>query len=346
MTEIQKEEKSIQKEEIGSTYLEERQTFIFDTIKKAISIAEKGIEYDNEQDYRLSLEEYKKVEEALKSIQDELTGNSRVRVTELLTLYGNRIKEILPVVTTNTGGNIKAHSLKQVISKQDFKYTFKPVTERILQEEQSQITEKPKQNIHRPFHIMRILLKSIYDGTMLTVSVRIPNEIFFQSETSLLAINDKLDTCNILIENFMRIKNNRDISETSDCLKDLVSLTQQLNVIQNSLARILPFIPEVMGKEKKKSTRFKSFRNKKRGKIPTTVEYIEAITHVIQNSQFLDTWISYYESKEVIHKENLLKELTKVSSFLDQVFLNFVLRDLATLLETHLVKTQLNFFKL
>ncbi|KAJ3423964.1 hypothetical protein M0812_29595 [Anaeramoeba flamelloides] len=316
MTEIQKEEKSIQKEEIGSTYLEERQTFIFDTIKKAISIAEKGIEYDNEQDYRLSLEEYKKVEEALKSIQDELTGNSRVRVTELLTLYGNRIKEILPVVTT------------------------------ILQEEQSQITEKPKQNIHRPFHIMRILLKSIYDGTMLTVSVRIPNEIFFQSETSLLAINDKLDTCNILIENFMRIKNNRDISETSDCLKDLVSLTQQLNVIQNSLARILPFIPEVMGKEKKKSTRFKSFRNKKRGKIPTTVEYIEAITHVIQNSQFLDTWISYYESKEVIHKENLLKELTKVSSFLDQVFLNFVLRDLATLLETHLVKTQLNFFKL
>eukprot|EP01156_Anaeramoeba_ignava_P021524 Anaeramoba_ignava/c19208_g1_i1.p2 GENE.c19208_g1_i1~~c19208_g1_i1.p2 ORF type:complete len:193 (-),score=62.07 c19208_g1_i1:115-693(-) len=192
--------------------------------------------------------------------------------------------------------------------------------------------------------MMRVILKAIYDGISLSPGIRIPNSVWFQSDIHISSLGVKISCCEEFLQKILRLKTQRDILETVEISKDLDQIVDRVVELQNQLSKSLKFIGEIKDKDKKKSSKPKPIK-KYSSKMKNTTNYVETIVHLFENSQFLDTWITHFESNQSKNTE-LLDKMKVITSFLDSAIILFVLKDFVTLIENYMKKTKIAFFNL
>ena len=211
----------------------------------------------------------------------------------------------------------------------------------------------------RPFWLMRILRTTMMQGGYLSSDGRIfvPRRVWVQKGARFTAMAAKADCAQCLVTEFGRAKTT-DYYRPEAVLKELDKLSDTLDALQNSLARLLPYVPEPRSSEaannamSKLAERFKGLAKTldktaaRLGAMPTKcpdpTEYISSLVAIFDEAMFLETWMEHYTQPSGHHPE-INDRLHRCASFLYEVVCAFVIQDLDALVQRHMRKASAAF---
>jgi len=103
----------------------------------------------------------------------------------------------------------------------------------------------PQKIILRPFWLMRLLSRSMYEGGYLTPRVYVPKQLWYQKGVKYVAIETKYQACINLLQHLQKIKDTN-VENPSEIYEVLVILESETSAIQNMLAKKLKYIDEIL----------------------------------------------------------------------------------------------------
>jgi len=103
----------------------------------------------------------------------------------------------------------------------------------------------PQKIILRPFWLMRLLSRSMFEGGYLTPRVYVPKQLWYQKGVKYVAIETKYQACINLLQHLQKIKNTN-VENPSEIYEVLVVLESETSAIQNMLAKKLKYIDEIL----------------------------------------------------------------------------------------------------
>lgn len=297
------------------------------SIATSLTKAQEAVQADHDGNYRKAVELYK--ESILKLDAHVLvcvSDEEREKLIEIMTNYTNRVDLILTNIP-----EIASHDSKN--AEFEFQESL-PI---------GSLPEAPPVNVlFRPYWLMKLLAQTMTRGGYMTAKLYVPKNVWFQLGAKFTAIETKFTSCETILIYLQKIKD-VDMGDTNMITKELEEFCQQLDQIQNSLARKLRFINEIKGKETKLaqmgSKITKSMErlqaNVMRLRIDDDAAYIELLVEIFEISQVFPQWLTRFENEPVI-----LGKLKRVSDFFYSVLCAFVIRDFNMLLERYMKKTR------
>ncbi|ORY40307.1 hypothetical protein LY90DRAFT_418999 [Neocallimastix californiae] len=219
----------------------------------------------------------------------------------------------------------------------------------------------------RPFWLMRLLSRSMYEGGYLTPRLYVPRQLWYQRGVKYVAIDTKYQACINLVQHLQKIRNTK-VENCSEVYEVLRGLENEMEAIQNMLSKKLKFIDEiielgaVVSLDKKinmsllwkygydrLSRSMDKFTNKKGEKVGDVSGYIDILITLFNQAQFFVEWINYIEAKGKANPNELQyahihNQLGRISYFFGRVICTFVLRDFEMLLDRYLYKLKQNIF--
>ncbi|ORX41690.1 hypothetical protein BCR36DRAFT_587803 [Piromyces finnis] len=103
----------------------------------------------------------------------------------------------------------------------------------------------PQKIILRPFWLMRLLSRSMYEGGYLTPRVYVPKQLWYQKGVKYVAIEAKYQACINLLQHLQKIKDTS-LENPSEVYEVLMILETETSAIQNMLAKKLKYIDEIL----------------------------------------------------------------------------------------------------
>jgi len=224
----------------------------------------------------------------------------------------------------------------------------------------------PVDEWRRVFWLMGILRTSMTRGGYLSSDKRIyvPSRVWLQKGARFAAYGSKLECAECLV-NELRQVCTTDFEHSQKVSGALSGLVDMMDTMQNSLARQLPFIPEVV--ERKNDTsphahtasgtavaKMKGIAKTldrtvgRLGAMPSKIadphEYIQTLVDVFDAAAFIETWIDHF-AFDPLENAIVNQLLQRVAKFLYEVFCAFVIHDMHGLLERYMKKASASFVK-
>ena len=212
----------------------------------------------------------------------------------------------------------------------------------------------PSDEWRRAFWLMRILRNSMSRGGFLSPDARVyvPKRVWLQKGARFTALQAKLDCAECLVNELRRICA-VDVHQPKLVAKELVSLCETMDTLQNSVARLLPFVADA---EKKSADKglfgmkglAKSLEKTaaRLGTMPAKCsdphEYIQTLVDLFDASAFLENWLEHYAPVALEHA-TIHQQLHRAARFLYDVVCAFVIHDLNGLLARHMRKASRGF---
>jgi len=103
----------------------------------------------------------------------------------------------------------------------------------------------PSKMIMRPFWLMRLLSRSMYEGGYLTPRLYVPRQLWYQRGVKYVAIDTKYQACINLVQHLQKIRNTK-VENCSEVYEVLRGLENEMEAIQNMLSKKLKFIDEII----------------------------------------------------------------------------------------------------
>eukprot|EP00128_Syssomonas_multiformis_P015764 Colp12_sorted_trinity150504_noHs@6505 len=222
--------------------------------------------------------------------------------------------------------------------------------------------EPPPNSIyHRPYWLMRVLVRTMVTGGYFTHRLYVPRSLWLQQGAKLTGVTAKYLTCDTIHMYLLKLEkeNIRDLSNWKALEAELEDFCGVLDKMQNSLATKLAFVPELKTEPAPGtattisamkdlghliSKKFNQAQhNLLKEKIPDDSNYIELLINVLQKAQFLEEWLSFFETSHD-DCEGILAKLKRISDFFYSVVCAFVIRDFHALIDRHMKKMRQNFF--
>ena len=214
----------------------------------------------------------------------------------------------------------------------------------------------------RPFWLMRILRTSMLHGGYVSSDGRVyvPRRVWVQKGARFTAMAAKADCAQCLMAELARVKA-VDHTQPEAVLPELTRLSETLDALQNSLARLLPYVPEPRGAGEgasnamsKLTERFKGLAKTldktaaRLGALPTKcadpTEYVSSLVGLFDAAAFLEAWMEHYMKLAFQHTD-IYEKLHRCAAFLYEVVCAFVIQDLDALVTRHMRKAAAGFIK-
>ena len=226
----------------------------------------------------------------------------------------------------------------------------------------------------RPFWLMRILRHSMQHGGYLTPDGRVfaPRRLWLQKGAKFAAMTAKVECAQCLLAELARAKAACDHTQPAALLKELERLGETMDMLQNSLHRVLPFVPEprnaTAASEREATTmsklteRFKGLAKTldktaaRLGAMPTKVsdptEYVGILVSLLEAAESLEaTWFEHHLRQGSPAEagdgggRRLQERLLRCAAFFYDVVCAFVIQDVDGLLQRHMRKAASGFIK-
>lgn len=237
----------------------------------------------------------------------------------------------------------------------------------------------------RPFWLIRILRQSMEHGGYLSPDGRVfvPRRVWLQKGARFTAMSAKLECAQCLLAELNRLSA-CNYKQPPSFAKELEKLDEMLDGMQNSLHRLLPFVPEPRStREVEASKGIANLTDRLKGglklldktaarlgnlpaKCDDPAEYVSTLCEVFAACEGLETWIEHYA--KLGNGDLLLSKLTagpasgsgsgpqasgpviferlhRCAVFLYEVVCAFVIHDLDGLLQRHMRKASAAFLK-
>ncbi|XP_004343103.1 hypothetical protein CAOG_07244 [Capsaspora owczarzaki ATCC 30864] len=224
----------------------------------------------------------------------------------------------------------------------------------------------PPSPFHRPYWLMRVLLRTMTTGGYLTPKLYVPRQVWFQTGLKLTSVSSKFMSCDTALIYLLKMdkENVKDRGSWNKLDKDLDELCTILAKVQNNLSRKLPFIPEsdlsiegskqqgvvakglgsMMDGVVKSVSRAK--HNILKEKIADDTKYIDTVIRLFEKASFLEDWLTFFEGQEnEPTAESILNKLKRLGDFLYFVVCAFVIRDFDILLQRYMKKLRTSFLE-
>jgi len=315
--------------------------FLLERISKAQKYAKLAVELDCKQDYANAILNYKDCVEILETAVIATPEENQQDMFDLAKQYRARI-ELLEQSLPSLSGLIKIQPEKNFA---DFKEEspIGPIPER-----------PPSSPLFRPFWLMRIIRKTIQSGGYLTPTIYVPKNVWYQPGAKFSAINTKIASCETINETILKLKEFW-MEDSEVIAKELELFCSQLTQLQNSLAKVLLFIDEYKEEKGKEKSDIVSTLRKMGGavaknvvvrvkgsaKLDDTSSYLNLLSDVFENSEFLEKWLEHYMNTQP--SSGITARLKRISDFLLTVLCAFVVKDLNSLIERYMIRALENF---
>jgi len=227
----------------------------------------------------------------------------------------------------------------------------------------------------RPFWLMRTLKTSMLHGGYLTPDGRVfaPRRLWVQRGSKYTGMAAKVDCAQCLVSELGRIKSATDPSQPAPSLqRELPKLCETLDALQNSLHRLLPFVPEVGpsadqsggGGINKLTERFKGLAKTldktaaRLGALPTKcndpAEYVTTLVALFDAAAIIEEWMERWPpaaaaaasaAQLTAEDAELSERLSRCATFFYEVVCAFVLSDLEGLAMRYMRKSAASLIK-
>ncbi|KAJ3213375.1 hypothetical protein HDU67_002957 [Dinochytrium kinnereticum] len=232
--------------------------------------------------------------------------------------------------------------------------------------------QPPKDGDRRSFWMMRLLGGSMKAGGFLTNELYVPRHVWYQSGAKFVAIETKFNACESIhmsLKRFIDVDVGQ-INVVGQLLEEFESL---LDGIRQNLVKKLRYLdPERSGKAGDASiagdsmsvatsqtagTKFLTWGSKisrglstlgsrKAEKVADISVYIELLSRIFTNTQFLEGWMDHferaidsgYQGGGGFQESQILERLRRISAFFLNVICAFVIKDFEILLDRYLKK--------
>jgi hypothetical protein len=214
-----------------------------------------------------------------------------------------------------------------------------------------------------PFWMMRTLRNSMLRGGYLSPDKRVfvPRRVWVQKGARFTALAAKSDCAQCLSAELVRLRTIV-TRQPLTIQKELERLGETLDALQNSMARLLPFVPEphVAGSEAssnalgKITERFKGLGKvldktaARLGALPSKCadpsDYIALLVSLFDDAAFVEQWLERHIATP-LDSAHILERLHRAATFLYEVICAFVVQDLDGLLQRHMRKASSAFLK-
>ena len=190
-----------------------------------------------------------------------------------------------------------------------------------------------------------------------------PRRVWLQKGARFVALGAKLECAECLVNELRRLCA-VDRSNSQLVLRELQASCEMLGTLQNSLSRLLPYVPDSGDKGAKAaatadasavaklSERMKGLAKSldktaaRLGTLPTKCadpnEYIATLVDLFDAAAFVEAWIEHFSASALEHAV-VHQLLHRVAAFLYEVVCAFVIQDLNGLLERHVRKASAGF---
>ena len=207
----------------------------------------------------------------------------------------------------------------------------------------------------RPFWLMRILRQSMLHGGYLTPdgTIFVPRRVWMQKGARFTALAAKTECATCLIAELQR-SGGVDFRSVAALQEEVDRLCVSMDDVQNSLHRLLPYVPEARTPEApghaigKLTERFKGLAKTldrtaaRLGALPTKCpdpsEYVSALVKLFDAAGVVESWIEHYATATPAPPASLLERLHRCATFLYEVVCAFVIQDLDGLIQRHMRK--------
>jgi len=331
-------------------------------VEEAIRIAQDAVRADEACDFEEAVALYTRSVESIKrglQVQREDEAVDNTVLHRYLKLYSERIavlgehrKHRASIVATAT--LVPAPEAGQAFSFDDAEL-----------ERAAPPPPAPADEWRRPFWLMRTLRASMAGGGYLSADGRVyvPRRVWLQKGARFVALGAKLECAECLVNELRRLCA-VDRSNSQLVLRELQASCEMLGTLQNSLSRLLPYVPDSGDKGAKAaaaadasavaklSERMKGLAKSldktaaRLGTLPTKCadpnEYIATLVDLFDAAAFVEAWIEHFSASALEHAV-VHQLLHRVAAFLYEVVCAFVIQDLNGLLERHVRKASAGF---
>lgn len=197
----------------------------------------------------------------------------------------------------------------------------------------------------RPFWLMRMLSRTILTGGYLTQSLYVPQDVWFQKGAKFPALAAKIAALEVVNDAFMDLSRVDPLENMADVIKELDTVCSSLLSSHDTLSRQITAI-KAPSTKKEDASRYSKWSNRVSNlkqavsrittgnKEDEEFQYVQMMLMGLQNCLFLESWLTLCKNNTAV-----MERITYITQWFDQVFLVFVMGDLARLLERY-QKTQ------
>tara|TARA_B110001452_G_scaffold243967_1_gene227719 strand:- start:339 stop:1328 length:990 start_codon:yes stop_codon:yes gene_type:complete len=319
-------------------------------VEDAIRIAQDAVKADESGDFDTAIALYTKAVDLIKKglqIQSEDESVDNTVLHRYAKLYSDRIA----VLAEHGRGRAQPSSSAGAGASGASAFSFDD--EEIAQAQPPPAA--PADEWRRAFWLMRILRNSMSRGGFLSPDARVyvPKRVWLQKGARFTALQAKLDCAECLVNELRRICA-VDVNQPKLVQKELVSLCETMDALQNSVSRLLPFIADA---EKKGGSDKGMFGMKglakslektaaRLGTMPAKCsdphEYIQTLVDLFDAAAFLEGWLEHYAPIALEHA-TIHQQLHRAAKFFYDVVCAFAVHDLNGLLARHMRKASRGF---
>ncbi|KAJ3167804.1 hypothetical protein HK101_011712 [Irineochytrium annulatum] len=242
----------------------------------------------------------------------------------------------------------------------------------------------PRNPDHRAFWLMRLLARTMKQGGMLTPTLHVPRHVWYQTGTKLMAAEAKFQACESLYMTLKRFRDLGDVKALplEKVAQSLEELEGVADGIRATLGKKLKAVGQGSGEDlsgggsgagsgtstprqtdqdsvmtnattgsrllnwgSKLSRGLSTLGKGKAEKVADMGFYIELLSRLFQQSQFLEIWMKHFEGQAqgsgqggAYQGAQILERLRRISGFYMTVICGFVLKDFQVLMERYLNK--------
>ena len=337
------------------------------SVERAIQLAQEAVKSDEAGDLDEAIRLYTQSVELIKhGLQDKTVDNTVL--SKYKDLYSDRIAELrhsLESAATpapTTGGT--ASGAGAAVAESTTAFVFDDDAEAIKAAKPPAPCPTGAEEWRRPFWLMGILRTSMLQGGYMSSDARVfvPRRVWVQKGSKLAARDAKLECAQCLVVELQKVRTVFDFRQVPLVSKELERLGETMDTLQTSLARVLPFVPDLRCSTASTggvsiSMLTQSFKGLAKtldktaarlGAMPSKAsnpsEYVMALVSVFEHAAFLEHWLEHYV-KLVPEQPHVLEKLHRCAAFLYEVVCAFVIQDLDTLIQRHMRKALAGFVK-
>eukprot|EP00299_Pterocystis_sp_00344_P011728 c5520_g1_i1.p1 GENE.c5520_g1_i1~~c5520_g1_i1.p1 ORF type:complete len:331 (-),score=75.71 c5520_g1_i1:909-1901(-) len=324
-------------------------------VQKAIETAQLAVVADKNHEFDKAVRLYA---DAIALIEAE-KGNFSLKYQESLSKYALAYQSRIGVLQQQIAARASHPQPKKSFREPVFEVAFTDTQPNLAAI--GRIEAHPSDPSQHTFWLMRRLITTITDsgGGFLTHRLHIPNQVWTLPGARITAIANKVACCECVLTHIARL-HEITFHDTPRFINGLNQFLSDASLHQNSLSKYLSFIDEDVippepGKGMKFSDRLRQMGNSisktasRLGTIPTRVansdRYVQLLSNVFQESQAIGVWLMQCDAKGE-NLANVKERLQRVSLFLSNVVMAFVLNDLAVMLEQYLRKSRQSFTRI
>ena len=295
-------------------------------VEEAIRIAQDAVRADEAGDFDEAVELYTRAVDLIKrglQIQREDESVDNTVLHRYAKLYSDRIA----VLAEHSRGKAGGPSSSGAAGGSGSAFSFDDEEIAAAQAPGPSPTEEWR----RPFWLMRILHTSMSRGGFLSPDRRVyvAKRVWLQKGARFIALQAKLDCAEVLVTELRRVAA-AELSQPKLVGKELTSLCDTMESLQNSLSRVLPFIADSEKKPSDGSAVGKITLGMKGlakslektaarlGTMPTKcadpAEYVQRLLDLFEAAYFLEQWVDHFAPIALEHA-TLHQQLLRASRF-------------------------------